>query len=1187
MAREFVMGARLLLTDAFSRPLRFIRDGLQRAQDGTNQYRDANGRLRDEMGRFTARARQTEAEMRQIGGAAESARGHLVSLHSAIMAVAGGVAVKKGFDWLVQGNADMETYQNTLAVVLKDQQKAADTLAWAATFAASTPFEIPEVVEATTKLASYGLEAKKVLGVTGDMAAVMGKSLDQAVEAIADAQTGELERLKEFGITKAMIEAQGAKMGATLTNKSGQITDEKAFNAALFALMEDRYKGGMELQSKTFKGMLSNASDFVGTMGRELGKPVFEKLKVGMGDVLEWAQRLKDSGQLQAWIVGVQNAAGTAWRVMAGAGAIIGQVFRESYRVARQNVEMIAGVMTAWYAEHKPQLEIIGQGFMAAFRALQDAWQQYAVPAITWLRGSNGLKGLVEGIAEVAGWIVDAAAYFVDNWGVIAPIIVGLGAAWGAYGLTVLAVTGYTKAAALATQGWAKAQLAWNAIMAVNPAYLIVTAIGLLIAAGILLWQNWDTVKAKAVELWEGTVAVAGRAVEAFSKTLIDFKDNAVQKVKDIFDDLTATYHKHETAIKVTAGILATLFGPALIKTGIQATIAGAQMAAGFIANLVRTGAVSLIVSGQIYASIVASMIRTGVQATISGAIMSAQFIASMIKASAQAVITGATITASLIAAMITSAAQAVVTAGRFTGTLIVSLVAYAAQGWRTATAIGAQTVALLANGAQAAASGIAWVALRTIQVVGTAVTWGMTAAQWALNAAFWANPITWVVALIVGLIAVGVLLWKNWDTIKAKTIEVWQTVQGWIMQAPDWLLAIIAPALLIVKHWDDIKNVAGVVWEAVQEAFGNMKAKVLEFGQQIMDTWASVKSFLKNPIKGTINLIQNGSVNPEATDGSHATGLRRVPFDGYTATLHRDEAVLTAAEARRYDTAMGFQQQAAPVVMPSQAAQAPVQDVLMRPTFQVPAPTVQNVTAAAAAPVVNIPAVGSPTFAPVIEAAANPAPAFSPTIQAPAAASPIVNPVVQAAVNPAPAFNPVINIPAAAAPTVSPIVQAAVQPAPAFSPVINAPATVSPIVSPVVQAAAQSAPVFNPVVQAASQPAPVFSPVVQAADRQRQIVFQAPAQEEARRFDQALQDQEPAQPNTQRFAGALGAKAQPAAAAAAPVYHIEKLVEKVEIQAAPGDDGEALYEKFINVFHRKAKEAASILSNAEMGALL
>lgn len=33
--------------------------------------------------------------------------------------------------------------------------------------------------------------------------------------------------------------------------------------------------------------------------------------------------------------------------------------------------------------------------------------------------------------------------------------------------------------------------------------------------------------------------------------------------------------------------------------------------------------------------------------------------------------------------------------------------------------------------------------------------------------------------------------------------------------------------------------------------------------------------------------------------DGSHASGLERVPFDGYRAILHRDEAVLTAGEAK------------------------------------------------------------------------------------------------------------------------------------------------------------------------------------------------------------------------------------------------------------------------------------------------
>jgi hypothetical protein len=38
----------------------------------------------------------------------------------------------------------------------------------------------------------------------------------------------------------------------------------------------------------------------------------------------------------------------------------------------------------------------------------------------------------------------------------------------------------------------------------------------------------------------------------------------------------------------------------------------------------------------------------------------------------------------------------------------------------------------------------------------------------------------------------------------------------------------------------------------------------------------------------------------PGPVDGSHASGLRYVPFDGYTAELHKGEMVLTAAQADR-----------------------------------------------------------------------------------------------------------------------------------------------------------------------------------------------------------------------------------------------------------------------------------------------
>jgi len=94
------------------------------------------------------------------------------------------------------------------------------------------------------------------------MAAATNKSFDQATEALIDAQNGELERLKEFGITKAKILEQGEKMfsGVQLVNNQGQITNQEKFNEALIALMQDRFAGGMEKQATTMKGLWSTVT---------------------------------------------------------------------------------------------------------------------------------------------------------------------------------------------------------------------------------------------------------------------------------------------------------------------------------------------------------------------------------------------------------------------------------------------------------------------------------------------------------------------------------------------------------------------------------------------------------------------------------------------------------------------------------------------------------------------------------------------------------------------------------------------------------------------------------------------------------------------------------------------------------------------------------------------------------------
>ena len=178
--------------------------------------------------------------------------------------IAAGITIKASID----GASNMEQFRNTLETVLKDPNKARKKLAWANRFANKTAFESQEVVEGMTKLQSYGIEGDRILKTTnrtylemiGDMASGMGKSFDQAIEAVADARTGELERLKEFGITKNMIADFGKSKGLEIFNNKGQIKDMELFNKTLFEMMDSRFGGAMEKQAKTFKGGLSTIS---------------------------------------------------------------------------------------------------------------------------------------------------------------------------------------------------------------------------------------------------------------------------------------------------------------------------------------------------------------------------------------------------------------------------------------------------------------------------------------------------------------------------------------------------------------------------------------------------------------------------------------------------------------------------------------------------------------------------------------------------------------------------------------------------------------------------------------------------------------------------------------------------------------------------------------------------------------
>lgn len=229
--------------------------------------------LRDNMsGGLIRAARNTQGVSREMQSATRSvvafknkavssvtsAAKSMVKLGTATASVAATLAAKTGLSEAM----DLEGYRLQLETATKDTQKASEIMQYAIDLANKTPFEGGELVEGASKFEAMGMAAQKWLPLAGDMAAATNKSFDQATEALIDAQNGELERLKEFGITKAKILEQGEKMfaGVQLVNNQGQIVNQEKFNEALVALMQDRFAGGMEKQATTMKGLWSTVT---------------------------------------------------------------------------------------------------------------------------------------------------------------------------------------------------------------------------------------------------------------------------------------------------------------------------------------------------------------------------------------------------------------------------------------------------------------------------------------------------------------------------------------------------------------------------------------------------------------------------------------------------------------------------------------------------------------------------------------------------------------------------------------------------------------------------------------------------------------------------------------------------------------------------------------------------------------
>lgn len=351
---------------------------------------------------FLAELRKTEeaaakaqAGISGIGDAAKVAGSMMAAAFSgaALLGVVGKVvSVQREFDVL----------NSSLKTVTGSSEAAERELSWLKTFAKETPFGLAQATQGFVKMKALGLDpTRAALTSFGNTASAMGKDLNQMIEAVADASTGEFERLKEFGI-KAKKEGDSVSLtfqGVTTTirNNATEITKY------LQDIGDTQFGGAMEERAKTLDGTIAVLGDtwdelFRTVSQNNVGSLIFDSVTLANGALEDATTILKamggaaqDAGKGTGALSTIQNGLATVFETVSvlgvnlkytlvGIGNEIGGLAAQVVQAAQFNfagVRAIREQMVADAEEARRQVDLTTERILSA-RKEQERYASYA-----------------------------------------------------------------------------------------------------------------------------------------------------------------------------------------------------------------------------------------------------------------------------------------------------------------------------------------------------------------------------------------------------------------------------------------------------------------------------------------------------------------------------------------------------------------------------------------------------------------------------------------------------------------------------------------------------------------------------------------------------------------------------------------------------------------------------------------
>lgn len=346
-------------------------------------------------------ARQSQAGLRSLGDEAEATEGRMTRLTqsagSAIAALVGIGSLGAGLGLGIKLAAELEQTEIAFKTMLGSAAAAKKMLTEIRTFAAATPFQIPELASAAKVLLAYQIPAEDILTTLrqlGDVASATGSNLGELTLSYGKAATqGKLlaQDIREFtGRGVPLIKLLADQFGVAESEVMGLVSAGKVgFRELQIAIQTATSEGGIfyqstAQQSQTLAGLWSTLKDSINSVLMAFGDAFAKALDIAGG------------------VRSLSAAFDMLKPVAEVAGALLGTLASWAVSIAGA----LAPVIVAW----KAFTVTLGVGF-AIVKTL------VAIRIAQWIAGFLGLR--VAALAFQGGMLLVRAAYVAATYGAV------------------------------------------------------------------------------------------------------------------------------------------------------------------------------------------------------------------------------------------------------------------------------------------------------------------------------------------------------------------------------------------------------------------------------------------------------------------------------------------------------------------------------------------------------------------------------------------------------------------------------------------------------------------------------------------------------------------------------------------------------------------------------------------------